>query len=204
MSYTVGWVDIEEGVDTGLSSNAKIREGFTNTQTALNSIDARVIAFETFETGFMGSIFIGGSTAASQEPSAVDTELQIEFGAAQNDGTDDASLSVAGAITFNVASTYLVKFKGHIGAASVSVIALRWLVNGTMVGTPIINLLPASNALNPIETELVVVADAGDVLTAEIVRDSSGANDGGLMAMDVTASGWGTARSAEVSVRKLL
>ncbi len=203
MSYTVGYQDIEEGVDTGLSANAKIREGFINTQTALNSIDTRLLASEKFESEFMTPIFTGASTASSQEPSAVDTALQVEFGSAQNDSSDDASLAVDGTITFNTAATYLIKLKAHCGTATASVVAFRWLVNSVMVGTPIVTIMPESNVLNPLESELLVTADAGDVLIAEVIRDSAGANDGGLMAMAITATGWGVARSAEVSVRKL-
>ena len=203
MSYTVGYQDIEEGVDTGLSANAKIRESFINTQTALNSIDTRLLASEKFESEFMTPIFTGASMAPSQEPTVVDTALQVEFGSAQNDSSDDAKLAVDGTITFNTAATYLIKLKAHCGTATASVVAFRWLVNSVMVGTPIVTIMPNDSVLNPIESELLVTADAGDVLTAEVIRDSAGTNDGGLMSMDVTASGWGVARSAEVSVRKL-
>ena len=46
------------------------------------------------------------STASSQEPTELDTALQIEFGIAQT--TDDVEIAATGAITFKTAGKYIV------------------------------------------------------------------------------------------------
>jgi len=206
MAYAVGWEDIEEGIDTGLSSNAKIRDAFTNTQTALNSLDSRVTVSEGFQDNFLEAIFSGSSTAADQQPTGTNTELQIEFGIAQNDGADKAMIDVNGTITFNVAGTYTVKFKtqyGRSGAAAASLLAFRWLVNDVMSGNALVAKVDDDVLLLPWEAELLVVATAGDTLKAEIIRDSGGHDSGGLFKTTLNASGWGDAPSASIAVKKL-
>ena len=207
MGYTVGWEDIEEGIDTGLTANAKIRDAFINTQTNFNSVDDRLNGLETFESEFMSTILNGTSVAVNQLPVAVDTALQLEFGSAQNDVTDDAMLSVDGKLTFNRAGTYVVKFNAHYGrdgVALTSLLAFRWLKNAVMYGTPLVTKIDDDTTLHPWESELVVTVAIGDEFIAEIMRDSNGHNSGGLYKTTLVSAGWGDAPSASISVKKLL
>ena len=207
MGYTVGWEDIEEGIDTGLTANAKIRDAFINTQTNFNSVDDRLNGLETFENEFMSTVLSGNSVAVNQLPVAVDTALQLEFGPAQNDVNDDAMLSVDGKLVFNRAGTYVVKFNAHYGrdgVALTSLLAFRWLKNAVMHGTPLVTKIDDDTTLHPWESELVVTVDIGDEFTAEIMRDSNGHNSGGLYKTTLVSAGWGDAPSASISVKKLL
>lgn len=207
MAYTVGWQNIVEGVDTGLSANAKIREAFVNTQTALNSLDNRAAILDTFISGYREFIFAGASLANDQQPSTINTELQLEFGAAQNDGTDKAMMGVDGTITFTVAGTYEIAFSAHFGrtgVAAASILAFRWLHNNVMHGTPLVAKIDNASTLIPWYSKTVIVVEAGDTLKGQIIRDSAGHDSGGLFKTTLNAAGWGDSPNASISVHKLV
>ena len=126
------------------------------------------------------------SVDTSQEPSAIDTELQIEFGAAQT--LTDVSLSAAGRVTFNTAGNYTIEFNATtnsgIGAIDkMSVIMIAMKINGTLFGTPVGYVTPLNVTKSSTETRsntFNYTALATDKLEFFVIRDGFGENLGGL------------------------
>ena len=120
----------------------------------------------------------------NQLPSALDTTLQVEFGAAQNTVTDPVMLDASGNITFNQAGEYIFigfgNFERQGASGGVSVTAFRSLKNGVQQGSVKMVELDTTGVAVPYEVTIPFKAAAGDVLTWEIIRDSSGVNQGGL------------------------
>jgi len=143
------------------------------------------------------------STAASQAPSAVGTPLQIEFGAAQVG--IGVSLSVAGAITCTETGNYALRFKlqkGRTGASGTSILMSRILVNGSQVGISSAARMTSAEAIYIVESRVAASLTAGDVVTLQIIRDSAGANFGGLYSV-ASSHGWNLAPTALLVVSRI-
>lgn len=149
-------------------------------------------------------VLSGASIAASQLPTALDTPLQIEFGAAQS--VSGASLSAAGALTITEPGDYLISLFFRFGrttAAGVSVMLNRILINGTQVLNSTGYKLPSADYVIPFSATIPVTVDSVPaVFTSQIVRDSGGVNDGGLYRLTPTAVAWNPAPSATIAVSK--
>lgn len=152
------------------------------------------------------TLISGFSVAASQQPAALDTPLQIEFGAAQGSVSDPVQLSATGAITFHQAGQYIVNYVSHfgrIGAAGTSVLFTRSLINGVVVGNSRSATISDSTQLLPFALRVKINVNVGDVLTLQLVRDSSGDNSGGFFQRDPIAVGWPNAPSASIEIARL-
>lgn len=148
----------------------------------------------------------GFSTAVSQQPSATNTPLQIEFGAAQGTVADPVMLSSNGAITFNQAGQYIINYQSHYGrtgGAGVSQLYTRSLVNGVVVGNSRHATIESANQVLPFALRVKINVNAGDVLTLQLIRDSSGNNSGGFFQGDPTPAGWPNSPSASIEVARL-
>lgn len=167
--------------------------------TTLVPYDARIAELEASHT----LLLIASSTAATQEPSVVDTPLQIEFGAAQV--TTDIDISAAGAITFKTAGKYIISpfFQyGRTGATGTSFLMNRYLRNGTQEGGSLAAKIDNANTLVPWSSSIQFTAAVNDVLTIEIVRDSGGDNSGGLFSLSPTTLAWNDAPCAAIQIYK--
>ena len=51
------------------------------------------------------------ASTATQAPSAVDTALQLTFGAAQGSASDPVMINAAGTVTFNTAGNYAIRIR---------------------------------------------------------------------------------------------
>ncbi|QPI13737.1 putative neck protein [Serratia phage Tsm2] len=146
------------------------------------------------------------ASTATQAPSAVDTPLQLTFGAAQLSATDPVMLNSAGVVTFNTAGAYAVRIKlqnGRTGATGTSVLLSRLLINGAPVGSTAAVKMTQTDATTPTESRVVVQATAGQTFTVQIMRDSSGSNFGGVYPQVATVAAWGTAPSALLVISRL-
>ena len=145
-----------------------------------------------------------------QFPDATDTPLQVTFGGAQKTASDPVMLSNNGDITFNQAGIYLfngyANFERQGSNGGVSVILFRSLINGVQAGPTKGVELPATGIMIPYELTLPIQVNAGDVLTWQIMRDSSGSgngqNSGGLYT-HTTSGGWSNVPSADVNIYKI-
>jgi hypothetical protein len=126
------------------------------------------------------------SLDTSQNPSSTNTELQIEFGAAQSPPA--VSLSSAGVLLFNTAGYYTIEFNATtdsgIGAINrQSVIMLAMKRNGTLFGTPIGYATALNTSKSFVETRsntFNYTAAVSDTLEFFIIRDGRGEDVGGL------------------------
>lgn len=146
------------------------------------------------------------ASTAIQAPTAVNTPLQVSFGAAQGAPTSPVSISAAGSVTFNVAGNYAVRVKlqnGRVGASGTSVLLSRILANGAQIGSPQSVKLTSSDSTIPTDSRVVVNAVAGQTFAVEIMRDGSGTNFGGLYPLTAAVTAWGTAPSALLVISRL-
>lgn len=139
-----------------------------------------------------------------QEPSGTDTSLQVNFGSEQTN--QYVTLSSSGGITISEAGCYFITVNLRLGrttAASEALIGIRYLVNGVVAGRPTAIKLDDGDFTIPYSITLLKSFNEDDELTVEIVRDSSGNNNGGLYAATFDAVGWDDSPSATVFMQKL-
>lgn len=204
---------------TGLITPQKHRE--VSTQVMDSALNTQETGAQTVAglVNFAGGLQSGGSdvitgakevevlrsasTAASQTPSAVGTPLQIEFGAAQVG--DGVSLSAAGVVTCTETGSYAMRFKlqkGRTGASGTSILMSRILVNGSQVGISSAARMTSAEAIYIVESRVAVALTAGDVVTLQIIRDSAGANFGGLYSV-TSSHGWNLAPTSLLVVSRI-
>lgn len=148
-----------------------------------------------------------GSDFTSQTPTGTDAPLQITFGAAQGTVSDPVMLSAAGALTANKKKKYQVDVSVQYhrdNAGQAAWLFFRVKLNGEQLGDSIFAKLDDANDDLPVlfSSRLKIDADlaVGDVLTFEIMRDSQGFNDGGLVSTTPTPGDWSPAPSASLKV----
>lgn len=150
-------------------------------------------------------ILLGVSIATDQQPSAVDTPLQIEYGVEQI--TDDVTLNANGAMTFHSAGIYQLLINGQygrLGASGTSTLGFRVLKDTVQQGGSSSSKLDDENVLLDFVKVLIIEIGIGDVITTELIRSSAGSNSGGLFATSFPSIGWNDAASASVQIRKLI
>lgn len=146
------------------------------------------------------------ASTAIQAPTAVNTPLQLTFGAAQGTVSNPVMISAGGLVTFNVAGTYAVRVKlqnGRTGASGTSVLLSRILINGVQAGSPQAVKITSAEETNPTESRVVVAVTAGQTFAVEIMRDSSGTNFGGVYPLAAAVTAWGTTPSTLLVISRL-
>jgi hypothetical protein len=178
---------------TALDGRVTVNEG------AITALDTRVTAVENSHTVLLQA----SSTALTQEPTTTDTALQVEFGVAQV--TTDIDISAAGAITFKTAGKYIISpfFQyGRTGGVGTSILLNRYLRNGVQEGGSLAAKVDNADTLVPWSSSIQFTAAVNDVLTIEIIRDSTGSDSGGLFAVNPTPVGWANAPCAAIQIYK--
>lgn len=146
------------------------------------------------------------ASTATQAPTAVDTALQVSFGAAQGSALDPVMINAAGTVTFNTAGNYAIRIKlqnGRTGATGTSILLSRILLNGAQIGSAAAVKMTQTDATTPSESRVVVNPTAGQTFQVQIMRDSAGSNFGGLYPQTATVTAWGTAPSALLVISRL-
>ena len=146
------------------------------------------------------------SSLVSQSPSAVDTPLQVAFGAAQGSALTPVQISAAGLVTFNEAGNYAVRIKlqaGRTGASGTSILLSRLLLAGAQYGSPAATKLVSADVTIPIKSRVVINATTGQTFAVQIMRDSAGSNFGGIFPQAAVVTAWGTAPSALLVISRL-
>tara|TARA_R110000772_G_scaffold268703_1_gene397730 strand:- start:2095 stop:2634 length:540 start_codon:yes stop_codon:yes gene_type:complete len=145
-----------------------------------------------------------GSELISQGPIAVDTPHQITFGTPINI-TNDIDIAANGEFTCNVAGEYLFFMTLNYARTSptgTSQMHVRVLFDGVQLGGSGDNYFTNQNDKLSKSTSFVLGMTVGQVLTIELLRDSTGANDGGLEATNPTPVDWNTTPSAGMVIYK--
>lgn len=146
------------------------------------------------------------SSTVAQAPTAVDTALQLTFGAAKGTASNPVMINAAGLVTFNATGNYAVRIKlqaGRTGASGTSTLLSRILVNGAPYGSPAATKLVSADVTIPIESRVVINATAGQTMAVQIMRDSAGTNFGGVYPQTATVTAWGVAPSALLVISRL-
>lgn len=146
------------------------------------------------------------ASTATQAPTAVDTALQVSFGAAQGSASDPVMINAAGLVTFNQAGNYAVRIKlqnGRTGATGTSILLSRILLNGAQVGSTAAVKMTQTDATTPSESRVVLNPTAGQTFQVQIMRDSAGSNFGGVYPQTATVAAWGVAPSALLVISRL-
>lgn len=146
------------------------------------------------------------ASTIAQAPSAVDTPLQVAFGAAQGAPSDPVSISAAGLVTFNQAGNYAVRVKlqcGRTGASGTSILLSRLVLGGAQLGSAACVKLTQTDATTPTDSRVVMNPTTGQTLQVQIMRDGAGSNFGGIYPQAATVTAWGTAPSALLVISRL-
>lgn len=146
------------------------------------------------------------SSLVAQSPTAVDTPLQVAFGAAQGAPADPVSISSAGLVTFNASGNYAVRIKlqaGRTGASGTSILLSRLLLAGVQYGSPSATKLVSADVTIPIESRVVINATTGQTFAVQIMRDSAGSNFGGIFPQAAAVTAWGTAPAGLLVISRL-
>lgn len=171
--------------------------------TVFGFLDWTQVANKPTSSGYQAKL--SAFSSVNQNPSAVDTPLQITLGSAQT--TDDVSISAAGVITFNTSGNYLIDIFLRFGRSTSSgnaIILNRILKNGAQILNSNGVFLSAATQTIPFSAAIPLTMAAGDTITMEVARDSSGTNDGGLFVISPTIAGWNIVPSATVVVNKFV
>ena len=146
------------------------------------------------------------ASLVAQAPTAVDTPLQVAFGAAQGAPSDPVMIDAAGLVTFNQAGNYAVRVKlqcGRTGASGTSILLSRLVLGGAQLGSAACVKLTQTDATTPTDSRVVMNPTAGQTLQVQIMRDSAGSNFGGIYPQAATVTAWGTAPSALLVISRL-
>lgn len=146
------------------------------------------------------------ASTTTQAPSAVDTPLQLSFGAAQGSASDPVMINAAGLVTFNQAGSYAVRVKlqcGRTGATGTSILLSRLVLGGAQLGSAACVKLTQTDATTPTDSRVVMSPTAGQTLQVQIMRDSAGSNFGGVYPQTATVTDWGVAPSALLVISRL-
>lgn len=182
--------------DSGAITPAKLRE--VTTQLADSMLYAAA--------GMKEVEVLRAPSTVAQAPSAVDTPLQLTFGAAQNSAANPVMINAAGLVTFNTAGNYAVRIKlqcGRTGATGTSILLSRILLGGAQFGSAACVKMTQTDATTPTDSRVVINATAGQTLAIQIMRDSAGSNFGGVYPQVATVTAWGTAPSALLVISRL-
>jgi hypothetical protein len=200
--YTGASADVNLG-SNDITANSFVKVGGTSAQflKANGSVDSNT--YLTVNTLNIPQV-LNGTSFATQAPSALDTPLGVSFGAAQSNV--DVSLAVDGTVTFNTGGVYFINGFGSVerqgSSGGVAILLFRVLVNGVQLSTTKGFHLDAPNLDIPYEVTIPFKAQAGDSLRFQIMRDSSGINQGGLYGHTVLG-GWPNVPSSQIQIWKL-
>lgn len=147
-------------------------------------------------------------STVSQSPTALNTPIQVAFGAASGSASDPVMINAAGLVTFNQAGNYAVRIKlqcGRLALAGQATLMTRILLNGTQVGVPASVRIDSSAQIVPTESRVVVNPVATNTFAVQIMRDSAdaGVNAGGIFTVTSGVAAWGISPSALLVISRL-
>ena len=130
--------------------------------------------------------------------------MVVSFGASQSNV--DVTLDAGGTIVFNTGGVYFINTFGSVerqgSSGGVAVILFRATLNGVQITTTKAIELSSTGVIIPYEITIPFKAQAGDIIRFEIMRDSSGINQGGFYGHTVLG-GWPNVPSSQIQIWKL-
>lgn len=160
------------------------------------------------KTTFLGEItpleILAASSLATQDPGALDTPLQVEFGPAQGGPSDPVQMDANGLLTINETGVYGMRTIFSVSRTTspgTAYIFVRFLIDNVQLGNPIAAVLSEDDITIPLELTFTGFLLAGTQVRAEFYRDSQGNDDGSLEPRTSTI-GWGQSPSASARIQK--
>lgn len=145
-------------------------------------------------------------SSSNQNPVALDTPIQVNFGSPQSNTY--VSLGSNGTLTFNESGNYVVTLFlrfGRTAGVGNSILLTRFLINDVQGLNSNAASLPDANSVTPFSATLTLgQMDAGDTFKLQLMRDSSGINNGGLTSIVPALAGWNVAPSATIVVARFV
>jgi len=176
---------------------AKCSDGYVIGQ--MNGATGTLVNEFTNPTAFAFVEDLYATSPVDQIPASLGTPLKVTFGGSQV--TPRFDVAVNGDVTCKVSGGYLVYITaqaGRVGAAGVSNLYMRLLLNGVQAMGSVHARLDNASTISPLRFTNYLNLAAGQIITAQIVQDSSGIAAGGLYAT-TPAIGW--MPSPSVSIR---
>ena len=199
---TIDYTDKEQNAVSGLPNERKWRfEDANEVKSVVNNNGADAQSQLDGKQGNNLVVVLDANSQVDQNPVGLDNPLQITFGAAQGGPSDPVELDAAGNVKFNQAGNYHLSLYAHIGRSGnpgVSEIRLRKLLNGVQASQTIGEKLDNNEVLIYINIDSLLAAEVNDIITFEIMRDSSGDDSGGLRVEPTTPVDWQDGPSAGV------
>ena len=146
-----------------------------------------------------------GNHTIDQGPSAVDTAYTVLFGPGGS-VTGDMVINPNGTWTCNTTGDYFFSMNltyGRTTSSGTAQMHIRVLLNGAQVGGSGDNYFTNANDKLTKGNSFVFSLTATDIVTIQLIRDSTGTNNGGLIASSPTAPGWAITPSATIAIYKL-
>ncbi len=146
------------------------------------------------------------SYALPQNPPTVDTPLTVKFSTGIVGNINDPVMYNVGSpdvITFNEAGSYIINAFGNVYRSTnggVSHLKFRALVNGVEAGYVKSINIDQNTFEIPYEVTIPIYVNAGTTLKFEIMRDSTGVDDGGLNRDTTSLAGWGNTPSSYIQI----
>ena len=156
-------------------------------------------------TNIQVSNTITNSNSSAINPSAVDVPVTAGFDASVSNS--DVAINLSGLITISTAGLYFLTFNCNIGRSNstgTAIVAARLLVNGSQFGFTQSSSLVTNTSSRPAQFNILRAFNAGDTLQVQVMRDSAGTNDGGLIPQPITVASWGDSPSYFVRISKIL
>lgn len=144
------------------------------------------------------------TSTTTQNPAGLDSPYQVVFGGGNSNS--DVSVASNGVITISTTGLYLITFNMNFGRSTnvgTAKLVARLLANGAATGFTQFTQIDASTDIKPFNASLLRGFNAGNTITVEIIRDSTGANDGGLYTFNPALAGWTDSPSAAVRIQRV-
>ena len=186
--------NIVDASGTAVTGNPTVQYTFT---------DIKTLVDQQFIEQFSAS-----STAASQGPAATNTVHQIEFGPANNTSTS-VTIDVNGKVTWLKTGTYYVTQEYYLGGTQNNILLslFRTYDGSAQVGATHVEnykVQETADRTRVVIKQMVNITDAevNGYHVYQMVRDSSGANDGTLYKI-TNNNTWTATPSAQLTISKL-
>lgn len=146
-----------------------------------------------------------GISNTTQGPTAVDTPYQVTWGAGSSNS--DVNIASNGIVTIITAGLYFITFNlnmGRTGNTGIATLLARLLINDTPAGFVQGTRIDTSANVTPFNATVYRSFNASDTIKVQLIRDSGGNNDGGLITIDPVLAGWDNSPSAAIRLQKVL
>lgn len=150
------------------------------------------------------SSIIEGTSLTTQGPTAVDTPYQVTWGAATSNS--DVDIAANGTVTILTSGLYFITFNLNLGRTTttgIATLASRLLIDDTPTGFTQAVKIDTSANVTPLNASMFRSLGVNSTIKVQLIRDSAGNNDGGLITIDPVLAGWTNSPSAAIRVQKV-